>query len=86
MYYNSGFFGIITEGGFCIITAGGILYYNSSGILYYSRGGILYYDSLFVAACRDCQETKLEESMKDKELQEKLYKASQQWTKVDKKD
>ena len=24
--------------------------------------------------------------MKDKELQEKLYKASQQWTKVDKKD
>ena len=36
----------------------------------------MYYDSLFMAVCRDCQETKLEESMKDKELQETNTKLS----------
>lgn len=36
--------------------------------------------------CRDCQEVKLDEQKTSKELQEKLYKATLQWTKMEKGD
>ncbi|XP_076463703.1 retinol dehydrogenase 12-like [Babylonia areolata] len=35
---------------------------------------------------KDCQEKEIEESMKDQELQDKLYKASLEWTKLDKSE
>ena len=52
--------------------------------------GLSFYRNIYIfqsmTVCRDCQEKDLEDLMKDTDLQEKLYKASLEWTKMDKKD